>query len=391
MMIPPYLIVVVIVVFVSCTEAIRFITPIGSKNWGRFAEAPDYRNGEQCFYRPSPSYYYSPFSPSPPSSSSPTSMSDEFGIKTCDPMDVHIAMTIDDDYLRGSIAAVHSILRHASCPNSVFFHFLASYDDSSDGYDNGIPSLATLVRWTFPSLKFKIYLFSSTRVSGLISSSVRSALENPLNYARDHIADILEPCVRRVIYLDSDVIVVDDIRKLWLTQIPSPTVIAAPEYCHANFTKYFTDAFWADANLSSVFTTRKTKTTPCYFNTGVMVMDLVRWRAGGYRKKIRRWMEIQKRGDPRIYELGSLPPFLLVFAGEIKAVDHRWNQHGLGGDNVFGSCRPLHPGRVSLLHWSGKGKPWARLNAGTHCPVDHLWAPYDLYAPSLLSSFHALL
>lgn len=91
-------------------------------------------------------------------------------------------------------------------------------------------------------------------------------------------------------------------------------------------------------------------------------------------------MALQK--EKRIYELGSLPPFLLVFAGEVEGVDHRWNQHGLGGDNVEGSCRPLHPGPVSLMHWSGKGKPWDRLDAGRPCPIDRLWSPYDLYVGS---------
>ncbi|KAG2325379.1 hypothetical protein Bca52824_008107 [Brassica carinata] len=91
-------------------------------------------------------------------------------------------------------------------------------------------------------------------------------------------------------------------------------------------------------------------------------------------------MEIQKRD--RIYELGSLPPFLLVFAGEVAPIEHRWNQHGLGGDNVRGSCRDLHPGPVSLLHWSGSGKPWFRLDSGRPCPLDSLWAPYDLYGHS---------
>ncbi|KAK9934806.1 hypothetical protein M0R45_021935 [Rubus argutus] len=86
----------------------------------------------------------------------------------------------------------------------------------------------------------------------------------------------------------------------------------------------------------------------------------------------------------RIYELGSLPPFLLVFAGDVEGVEHRWNQHGLGGDNLEGLCRDLHPGPVSLLHWSGKGKPWLRLDSKRPCPLDSLWAPYDLFRHSSL-------
>ncbi|XP_039128708.1 probable galacturonosyltransferase-like 7 isoform X2 [Dioscorea cayenensis subsp. rotundata] len=286
----------------------------------------------------------------------------------CDPSLVHIAITLDEEYLRGSIAAVHSVLQHALCPQSIFFHFLVSD-----------PGLQTLVLSAFPDLRFKIYYFDPDRVRRLISTSVRSALEQPLNYARNYLADILEPCVRRVIYLDSDLVLVDDIAKLWRTRLGSRT-IGAPEYCHANFTKYFTSRFWSNPRLAGTFADRR----PCYFNTGVMVMDLHQWRKAAFTRRIEKWMEIQKGGglSGRIYELGSLPPFLLVFAGHVAPIEHRWNQHGLGGDNVKGSCRDLHPGPVSLLHWSGSGKPWARLDSNRPCPLDAIWAHYDLYGPT---------
>ncbi|PIN04642.1 Polygalacturonate 4-alpha-galacturonosyltransferase [Handroanthus impetiginosus] len=284
----------------------------------------------------------------------------------CDPSLIHVAITLDVEYLRGSIAAVHSILQHSKCPESVFLHFLV-----------GETGLETLVRSTFPELKFRVYYFDPERVRSLISSSVRQALEQPLNYARNYLADLLEPCVTRVIYLDSDLVVVDDISKLWSTSLGGKT-IGAPEYCHANFTKYFTEYFWLNSRFSGVFSGRN----PCYFNTGVMVMDLGSWRRFGYTRRIERWMEIQKTSISRIYELGSLPPFLLVFAGNVAPIEHRWNQHGLGGDNVRGSCRNLHPGPVSLLHWSGSGKPWLRLDSKQPCPLDSLWAPFDLYRHS---------
>ncbi|KAL0008250.1 hypothetical protein SO802_009752 [Lithocarpus litseifolius] len=93
----------------------------------------------------------------------------------------HIAMTLDSEYLRGSMAAVRSVLRHASCPECVFFHFVsAEFDPMS-------PQVLTqLVRSTFPSFNFKVYIFREDTVINLISSSIRQALENPLNYARRH-------------------------------------------------------------------------------------------------------------------------------------------------------------------------------------------------------------
>ncbi|XP_050905622.1 probable galacturonosyltransferase-like 9 [Lathyrus oleraceus] len=331
----------------ASTATTTTTTTTTTKNLFHFSEAPEYRNGAGC--------------PVPGNKNS---------IPSCDPSLVHIAMTLDSGYLRGSIAAVHSVLRHSSCPENVFFHFISAE------FDPVSPRLLTrLVRSIFPSLNFKVYIFREDTVINLISSSIRLALENPLNYARNYLGDMLDSCVERVIYLDSDIVVVDDIFKLWSVKMGESKVIGAPEYCHANFTKYFTDEFWVDPLLSRVFGTRKA----CYFNTGVMVMDMVKWREGNYRKRIENWMELQKK--KRIYELGSLPPFLLVFAGNVEAIDHRWNQHGLGGDNLNGVCRSLHPGPVSLLHWSGKGKPWVRLDEKKACPLDSLWEPYDLYKP----------
>lgn len=134
-------------------------------NGYRFAEAPEYRNGRDC----------------------PVLTSNGRLVSSCDPSLVHIAMTLDSEYLRGSIAAVHSVLKHASCPESIFFHFIAAeFDPASPRV------LSQLVRSTFPSLNFKVYIFREDTVINLISSSIRQALENPLNYARNYLGDMLD-------------------------------------------------------------------------------------------------------------------------------------------------------------------------------------------------------
>lgn len=327
----------------------------------RFREAPQFYNSPSC---PRVSAAQTEGDQYGNDSSSSFSSSSDYNSSLCDPRAVHVAMTLDAAYLRGSMAAIHSVLQHASCPQNVAFHFVSA------GADND--SLRRLIAGSFPSLSFRVYHFDDSSVSRLISASLRPALDRPLNYARSYLAGLLPSCVTQVVYLDSDLVLVDDIAKLASTPLGEKVVVAAPEYCNANFTAYFTEAFWSNRALSGTFEGRKA----CYFNTGVMVIDLERWRAGEYTEKIEEWMELQKR--MRIYELGSLPPFMLVFAGRIAGVDHRWNQHGLGGDNFRGLCRNLHPGPVSLLHWSGKGKPWARLDAARPCPLDALWARYDL-------------
>ncbi|KAG7024216.1 putative galacturonosyltransferase-like 1, partial [Cucurbita argyrosperma subsp. argyrosperma] len=313
-------------------------------------------------FREAPQFYNSPDCPSIADDLQDPDANEQH---LCFDRAVHVAMTLDTAYIRGSMAAVLSVLQHSSCPQNVIFHFV--YSASAN-----VSSLRAVVSRSFPYLKFQLYPFDEEAASRLISTSIRSALDCPLNYARSYLGSLLPTCIARVVYLDSDLILVDDIAKLAAHPLSGDSVLAAPEYCNANFTTYFTPSFWSNPSLSLTFANRKA----CYFNTGVMVIDLDRWRAGDYTAKIEDWMELQKR--MRIYELGSLPPFLLVFSGRITPVDHRWNQHGLGGDNIRGLCRNLHPGPVSLLHWSGKGKPWDRLDANRPCPVDSLWAPYDL-------------
>ncbi|EEF29104.1 probable galacturonosyltransferase-like 1 [Ricinus communis] len=331
-----------ILLLLSITTANAIIIPttsitITTKINQKFKEAPQFYNSPTC-----------------PSLSSNDICSQEA---------VHVAMTLDFPYLRGTMAAILSIIQHSSCPENLRFHFISSPSSIS---------LHSTITSSFPYLRSQIYTFHTSPVSGLISTSIRAALDSPLNYARNYLANLLPGCIQKVIYLDSDIILVDDISVLAATPLGEDAVLAAPEYCNANFTSYFTPTFWSNPSLSLIFAGRNA----CYFNTGVMVIDLERWRQGDYTRKIIEWMELQKR--MRIYELGSLPPFLLVFAGNIAPVDHRWNQHGLGGDNFRGLCRDLHPGPVSLLHWSGKGKPWARLDDNRPCPLDALWAPYDL-------------
>jgi hypothetical protein len=83
--------------------------------------------------------------------------------------------------------------------------------------------------------------------------------------------------------------VVDDISKLWTTRVGS-RMIGASKYCHTNFTIYITGNFRSNWRLFDTFNGRKS----CYFNTSVMVIDLVRWKQVGYMSQIERWMEIYK-------------------------------------------------------------------------------------------------
>lgn len=70
---------------------------------------------------------------------------------------------------------------------------------------------------------------------------------------------------------------VDDIVKLWGMKLGF-YVIGVLEYCYINVIKYFIDVFWRNRILFCIFDGKKF----CYFNIGVMVMDMMKWRMENY-------------------------------------------------------------------------------------------------------------
>lgn len=104
---------------------------------------------------------------------------------------INAAMTLDAAYLRGSMAAILSVLQHSSCPENIIFHFVASSSADSS-------TLRRTIATSFPYLQFNIYPFDDSSAAGLISTSIRAALDCPLNYARNYLADILPTCIQKV-------------------------------------------------------------------------------------------------------------------------------------------------------------------------------------------------
>ncbi|KAG5007171.1 hypothetical protein JHK85_025713 [Glycine max] len=154
-----------------------------------FWEAPAFRNGEDC-------------------SSSPSAT-------------INVVMTLDTNYLCGTMAAVLSMLHHSTCPKNLAFHFLSAHDDT--------PELFSGIKSTFPYLKMKIYRFDSNKVRNKISKSIQQTLDQPLNYARIYLADTIPEDVKHMIYLDSDLVVADDIANLYGVDMKSQGAVVGVE------------------------------------------------------------------------------------------------------------------------------------------------------------------
>jgi len=108
MFLPRAICALIILVFalLSSINAVRSFPNEAHIELGRylqFSEAPEYQNEPKCA----------------------VVLAGKSKLFACDPSLVHIATTIDLEYFKGFVAAVHLVLKHASCPENVFFHFIS--------------------------------------------------------------------------------------------------------------------------------------------------------------------------------------------------------------------------------------------------------------------------
>ena len=301
----------------------------------------------------------------------------------------HVTLTLDPDYFVGFVALVGSVLRHAACPADVFFHLLTSSAHLG-------PETEFRITNAFPTLNYRVHLVDRLRLAervpqvGAKYRFRKDQLEHPLNYARFFLPQLLPRCVAKTVYLDTDTLVVGEIDELYHTDVRYH-VVGSPEFCHRRMHRYFSAAFWQSAAAAEV----KRYRGACYFNPGVLVVNLELWQTQKVTQQLLRWMALQKAavegGREPLYHLGSLPPFLLAFAGRLAPVSAHWNFHDLGCPGICPAC--MSPD-VRLLHFSCRNKPWYRLHpawAGDTCARidDGIWARFNVLGPEAIAALPA--
>eukprot|EP01062_Namystynia_karyoxenos_P023586 TRINITY_DN1912_c0_g1_i4.p1 TRINITY_DN1912_c0_g1~~TRINITY_DN1912_c0_g1_i4.p1 ORF type:complete len:362 (+),score=60.35 TRINITY_DN1912_c0_g1_i4:73-1158(+) len=187
----------------------------------------------------------------------------------------------------------------------------------------------------------------------------RSDLASRLNYARFYLPQLLGPAVRKVLWLDADVVMVRCAAALYDSALrgPAAPVVAAVPRNESDLRR-LGNYLNTDHKIVRSRKPQLHAAMPS-FNAGVMAIDLRKWSQTNRTAAVEWWMKQNWKDGGRIYKLGSQPPMQLLFADKFEYLDQRWNVDGLG---YRGRPRPgLDAAEVSgawLLHWSGAVKPW---------------------------------
>jgi len=174
----------------------------------------------------------------------------------------------------------------------------------------------------------------------------------PETYLRILMGDLLPPDLEKVIWLDSDLVVLGDIGVLWDMPMEGHTVLAVQDLVVPYVSSPLGISAYRELGLSA-----DTK----HFNAGVLVVDLARWRSQDVAARILRYLEVH-RDTTVLWDQEGLNAVLVDSWGEL---DPRWNQiAGVCGQPFF---RPGHLSpqayrgvvtRPLIVHFAGSLKPW---------------------------------
>ncbi len=209
-----------------------------------------------------------------------------------------------------------------------------------------------------------------TQVSDLMTSHHISHAA----YLRLLAAKILPDDIDKVIYLDSDVLVLDNVTKLWQIELGAAYCAAAVDIAcpFIDAEEHFASAESSESSFNAVPYVAAVSPIPNwrqlgidgkgrYFNSGVMVLNLKRWRQDDICRKLLKCL----RDNSAHVWCWDQYALNVVFAGQWKPLDPRWNQ----GTHVYEypseDVCPIAPeqfvamrDRPAIVHYTTEYKPW---------------------------------
>lgn len=153
---------------------------------------------------------------------------------------MHIAFCADGNFLKPLEIALFSVLTSSRQPSDLHFHIL----QLEKFCEKNIQALANQFGATLSFYSLETELYAKGRFS-------------PAMYGRLYLPLLLDTNIHKVIYLDCDIVVANDISELWLTDICSYDIAAVPEI-KSPIKDYLLKKFCLED----------------YFNSGVLLINL---------------------------------------------------------------------------------------------------------------------
>ncbi|NDJ17811.1 glycosyltransferase family 8 protein [Myxacorys almedinensis] len=187
-------------------------------------------------------------------------------------------------------------------------------------------------------------------------------------YYRLLLPEIIPDRYQKVIYLDTDVILLEDIAKLWNLDLGEYYMLAAMDAANQKMDRL---THLKHLDLDAMGVSREDK----YLQSGVLLIDLNKWRADQISDKLLDF--IANHLELPYPDMDALN---FVLAGKWGELDPRWNQIPVVHSFASWESSPYTQeqldntaNRPFIIHYGSKPKPWDQ--SCTH-PQQSLWYDY---------------
>ncbi|GED22641.1 glycosyltransferase family 8 protein [Halomonas halmophila] len=266
-----------------------------------------------------------------------------------------IVLCADETYIDKAATVMASVLCHASRSEEITFHLL--------GHDISTASRAKLEAW-FDKLPARLRFTETQHQTTAQWQALSLGRFGPAAMLRLSMERWLPEDVKRVLYLDCDVLVLDDVARLAGIEMHGYAVAAA-------------------MNLQNVPQDRLGIPYTKYFNSGILLVDLDRWKSRGVMASIEQRLNSQSEATWQYPDQDALN---LVFTDWLR-LPLRWNMQPYTYPAVEKKATHYVEWRHELLeaasnpavvHFMGPIKPW---NVDSRHPLTSLFRKYMYLTP----------
>ena len=293
-------------------------------------------------------------------------------------MNVEVVFSLNKKIWLSLIVAMNSIVSNATNPDAIRFNVLVPPGEEQlfkEKIRTALPRLTAQwqVRSYLPPAFLREYLDNRFKEKTEDRKNSRY-----IQYSRFFFKDAFDD-LERMIYLDTDLIVLGDIAELYAYTKD------LDKHCYFGSIPHFYPCIFYFRNLFKM-----RKEIPKFnqtFNAGVWFTNLSYWNEATY-ERLTYYLNLDAQSNYKLYTLGDEPIFNLMFKDYLQA-DKNWNRCGYGTHpaitNLLLAAGENFLSQAKLIHWSGPFKPWSSPNIRfanlwrTYLPIS-LAADYQRYA-----------
>lgn len=209
----------------------------------------------------------------------------------------NIACITDDNYAQHAGVMLYSLLSHSSCPCRIFLLTNSLNNENTNKLKETVKNFSNcsiqFITMTNEDLNFSEYSIGN-----------QSRQWASIMYMKLFIHNLLPQEIKKILFLDVDIIVNDDIKELYATNIDKCVIAAAEDWKYNYFAKERIGLAHDDV----------------YINSGVMLINLSRWREKEAHNPIQQFMINNKK-----LFLNDQDVIALYFKDEIQYIPQEWN------------------------------------------------------------------